>query len=214
MSAASPPLYAVVLSLTNLLLVAYMAVYHLVSNFYLETQIDQFERLFGPARSVRLSTTFNVAFPVGGFIASVPVAALLQSAEKHEHVYFSVALVFSNIFSFLSLLPSEAAQVGAALLFGPVRCLTWACYFQFLATETRYPPTISARAMGYNNVIIAVAGAVGPYLLAHAVSLSGATEGGVERYFVVKAWLQFVNLSIFAFPISLWQQRRMAMGSH
>ena len=35
---------AAILRLNNLLLVAYMAVYHLVSNFYLETQIDQFER--------------------------------------------------------------------------------------------------------------------------------------------------------------------------
>lgn len=42
---------------------------------------------------------------------------------------------------------------------------------QYLATERRYPPEISARAMGYNNVVIALAGAVGPYLLAQMVSL-------------------------------------------
>ena len=43
----SAPVYSAVCGRTNLLLVLFMAVYHLVSNFYLETQIDQFERLFG-----------------------------------------------------------------------------------------------------------------------------------------------------------------------
>ena len=79
----------------------------------------------------------------------------------------------------------------AALLFGPARCLCWAAYFHFLATESRYAADLTARAMGYNNVAIAVAGAAGPYILTHLVASLTATEG--DRYHDVKVMLQLIN---------------------
>ena len=86
------------------------------------------------------------------------------------------------------LLSSHTLQLLAALLFGPARCLCWAAYFHFLATESRYAADLTARAMGYNNVAIAVAGAAGPYVLTHLVASLTATEG--DRYHDVKVMLQ------------------------
>ena len=56
-----------------------------------------------------------------------------------------------SCFALLSLMPSYGAQLAAALIFGPIRCLQWACYFQLLADERRYPPHLTGRALGYNN---------------------------------------------------------------
>jgi len=223
--AKAAPVYSAVCNRTNWLLVLFMAVYHLVSNFYLETQIDQFERLFGGTTAVQFSTAFNFAFPVGGFCASLPVSWLLQRTEEDaEHIYFGISFALSNLFSVLTLFETKSCQIAAALLFGPVRCLTWASYFQFLATERRYLPELSARAMGYNNVIIAVAGALGPYMLAHLVSMGAGGEeagrslaevvitadddAGSARYLLVKGCLQGFNLLSGIFPWVLWRDHR------
>ena len=107
------------------------------------------------------------------------------------HVYWSLAALLSAAFALLSLVPAPAAQLAAALFFGPARCLQWACYFQFLADARRYPPELTGRALGYNNVAIAVAGAAGPYILTHLVASLTATEG--DRYHDVKVMLQLIN---------------------
>jgi len=206
---------AVLLSASNCLLVLYMAVYHLVSNFYIETQIDQLEELFGVGHAQWLSSAFNFAFPLGGLLASVPVASLLECAGEAE--YFGIATLLANTFSLCSLSSSRQPQLAAALLFGPVRCLTWACYFHFLSTESRYPPGLSARAMGYNNVVIAIVGAAGPYTLAYLVNeralLGGASIGmgkgrGDSRYLQAKLFLQLCNTLLAIFPCLLWRERR------
>ena len=124
----------------------------------------------------------------------MPVASLLERAGEAE--YFGIATLLANTFSLCSLSSSRQPQLAAALLFGPVRCLTWACYFQFLSTESRYPPGLSARAMGYNNVVIAIVGAAGPYTAQkHLISRSPATpsDGGGSMY------VPFFNCSIFAY---------------
>ena len=131
--------------------------------------------------------------------------------------YFGIATLLANTFSLCSLSSSRQPQLAAALLFGPVRCLTWACYFQFLSTESRYPPGLSARAMGYNNVVIAIVGAAGPYTLAYLVNeralLGGASMGmgkgrGDSRYLQAKLFLQLCNTLIAIFPCLLWRERR------
>ena len=162
-----------------------------------------------------LSSAFNFAFPLGGLLASVPVASLLECAGEAE--YFGIATLLANTFSLCSLSSSRQPQLAAALLFGPVRCLTWACYFHFLSTESRYPPGLSARAMGYNNVVIAIVGAAGPYTLAYLVNeralLGGASMGmgkgrGDSRYLQAKLFLQLCNTLIAIFPCLLWRERR------
>ena len=169
----------------------------------------------GAGHAEWLSSAFNFAFPLGGLLASVPVASLLERAGEAE--YFGIATLLANTFSLCSLSSSRQPQLAAALLFGPVRCLTWACYFQFLSTESRYPPGLSARAMGYNNVVIAIVGAAGPYTLAYLVNeralLGGASMGmgkgrGDSRYLQAKLFLQLCNTLIAIFPCLLWRERR------
>ena len=164
----------------------------------------------------------------GGFLASFPVSKLLKHTDKTEHVYFGVAWAASNFFSVLTLIPAKWSQILAACLFGPVRCLNWAAYFQFLATERRYPPSVIARAMGYDNVAVAVAGALGPYLLtffvanidfespagdlelqqsAADVSAIAPEEDALgDRYVDVKVWLQIINAIAVVFPMLLYKE--------
>jgi len=113
--AAAPCTLQAVLGRTNILLVLFMAVYHLVSNFYLETQIDQFERLFGGEVSVQFSTAFNFVFPVGGFCVSIPVASLLRKTEDAEHLYFGIVFAVSNVFSVRHAHTRRAAEGPPAL---------------------------------------------------------------------------------------------------
>ena len=68
----------------------------------------------------------------------------------------------------LAAIPTWGTQLAGALVFGPARCLQWACYFQFLGDEVRYPPAVTGRVLGYNNLAIAIVGDVMPYGLAYA----------------------------------------------
>ena len=36
----------------------------------------------------------------------------------------------------MTILTRYGAQLGAALIFGPIRCLQWACYFQVRSYST------------------------------------------------------------------------------
>ena len=62
--------------------------------------------------AVRISTAFNIAFPIGGFLASFPVSKLLQRTDQNEHVYWGAVWAVSNLFSLLSLVPYIPAQVS------------------------------------------------------------------------------------------------------
>ena len=48
--------------------------------------------------------------------------------------------------------------------------------------RNRYPPELTARAMGYNNVIVAVAGAVGPYVLTCVVTVFAVEKTPSMQY--------------------------------
>ena len=69
----------------------------------------------------------------------------------------AIALGGANLFSACTLLPVPAAQLAAAVLFGPTRTLLWSCYFHFLAQPARYSRRLSGRMLGYCNLVIALA---------------------------------------------------------
>ena len=144
---------------------------------------------FGAEAALTLSATFNLAFPLGGLLAALPTSALLRHAGTRPRVYWGVTAALASLFSLLSLLPAYAAQLTAALIFGSIRCLQWACYFQFLADERRYPPHLTGRALGYNNSVIALMGDLMPYLFTFLAATDGWGGDINGRYLRIKAAL-------------------------
>lgn len=75
-----------------------------------------------------------------GLLAALPSSLLLRHAGTRPHVYCGVTAGLASCFALLSLLPSYGAQLCAALIFGPIRCLQWACYFQVrLLSSSSHP---------------------------------------------------------------------------
>lgn len=185
------------LARSNLLMVYFMAVYNLISNFYIETQLDEFELRFGRDTAVWISTTFNLAFPIGGFCTALPASIIMRKYGEQPHIYWSIVIILGAGFATLSLIPLVWSQLTAALIFGPARCLQWACYFQFLADERRYPSELTGRALGYNNVAIGIVGDVMPSMLTWLSTLDWAGDKGA-RYLSLKV----VTLVLLAFASS------------
>ena len=75
-----------------------------------------------------------------GLLAALPSSLLLRHAGTRPHIYCGVTAGLASCFALLSLLPSYGAQLCAALIFGPIRCLQWACYFQVrLLSSSSHP---------------------------------------------------------------------------
>ena len=168
----------------------------------------QFHLLFGADDAGSLSSLFNVAFPVGGFCTAFPAAALLRKATAAQ--YWAVVLVLALAFAVLAAIPTWGTQLAGALVFGPARCLQWACYFQFLGDEVRYPPAVTGRVLGYNNLAIAIVGDVMPYGLAYATSLEGWGGDTLGRYVAIRAALAVALGFTTSLPIGLaWGGKRV-----
>ena len=79
------------------------------------------------------------AYPLPGLLAALPSSLLLRRAGTRPPVYWGVTAALASSFALLSLLPSYGAQLCAALIFGPIRCLQWACYFQVSVLRPSHP---------------------------------------------------------------------------
>ena len=166
--------YHVVRRRDTVLLLAFMALYNLKSSFYIETIADDIELTLNSERTARrVSRTFDVAFPVGGFVASFIVAVILQRFERHSFITFGVVALLTNLFCLLHLIPTAATQYAAAIIFGPARTCQWATYFHFITSSGgRYPPAVKGRLLGYGNLVIALIGD------AAVPALTAFVEGG------------------------------------
>ena len=78
-------------------------------------------------------------YPLPGLLAALPSSLLLRRAGTRPHAYWGVTAALASSFALLSLLPSYGAQLCAALIFGPIRCLQWACYFQVSVLRPSHP---------------------------------------------------------------------------
>ena len=119
-----------------------------------------------------------------GSRARLPLARTPEAAPSHHDARAHRRRCALPCASTHAAPPAPHNRTHAAAPLSQARCLCWAAYFHFLATERRYAAELTARAMGYNNVAIAVVGAAGPYLLTHVVASLTSTEG--DRYHDVK----------------------------
>jgi len=189
----------------TLLILYFMATYNLKSSFFITTFADEAASLFDSYWTDTLATTFNLAFPLGGFVTSVFATILLSRLGDREDLYMLLVVLMALFLSFLNLLPYPSTQLFAALLFGPTRTLQWACYFHFLSLPKRYPPQFVGRLLGYGNLVIALAGDVPVSMLNAFVSGSDAFGSTAARYVAVHAFLQLLLVGGLALP---WHLRR------
>mmetsp|Transcript_25129 Transcript_25129/g.77547 ORF Transcript_25129/g.77547 Transcript_25129/m.77547 type:complete len:472 (+) Transcript_25129:64-1479(+) len=169
-------------------LVGFMALYNLKSAFYIESVADQIRTSLDVSAQAarRLDLVFNLAFPIGGFVTSLASATLLEKYHDRDDVVFLVVAVAANAFSLVQLLPLQAAQYAAALLFGPARTFQWAAYFHlFCNPEGRYPENAGGRLIGYGNLAIAVVGDGLPYALTAFVNSRDLFGTTALRYALV-----------------------------
>jgi hypothetical protein len=94
-------------------------------------------------------------------LQAFPASLLMRRFGGEPHIYWGVVFSLSLLFGVLSLVPSPSTQILASLIFGPIRCLQYTCYFQFLGDERRYSSDITGRAIGYNMVAIGCIGDAG-----------------------------------------------------
>ena len=95
------------------------------SSFFITTFADEAASLFDSYWTDTLATTFNLAFPLGGFVTSVFATILLSRLGDREDLYMLLVVLMALFLSFLNLLPYPSTQLFAALLFGPTRTLQW-----------------------------------------------------------------------------------------
>ena len=185
-------------------LFVFMSVYNLKSSFYIVTLRDQLSAAgISSAEADRVSTTFNLAFPIGGLLCSVLAMAMLNRWRDSEHLYIGLVVTLACVFSLLEMVPAVWSQYAAAVLFGPTRTLQWASYFSFLEQHDRYPPNKLGRMIGYGNLIIAIVGDAPP------IALQAYVEGGLwphdrwSRYQLIHGVLTAVVVCCMAMPLHL-----------
>ena len=97
-----------------------------------------------------------------------PASLLMRRFGSDPHIYWAIVFSLSLLFGVLSLVPSPSTQILASLIFGPIRCLQFTCYFQFLGDGGRYSSDITGRVIGYNMVAIGCIGDAGERGRGHA----------------------------------------------
>ena len=124
-AAAEPACLADAACLTtphNVLLVTFMAMFNLVSSFYLVGHEDAMRMMpvLTPTDSANIATVLNFGFPLLGFATTFLISPLLSYTD--EHVPFAVLGTLATTFQLLTMNAFghvRLSQYAAAYLFGP-----------------------------------------------------------------------------------------------
>ena len=198
----------------TMLLLLFMASYNLKSSFFITTFADQASQMTAEPVATGLATTFNLAFPIGGFLTSIGGALLLERLGEREDIYMGIVSLLAISLGMYNLLPFPTTQFAAALLFGPTRTLQWACYFHFLSLPKRYPPQYVGRLLGYGNLVIALAGDVPIGMLNAFVTNTETFGSATSRYLFVHFLLQLAVMgSGIALPWHLNASRKRELAA-
>ena len=210
---SAPPSFVSVFCRTDTrLILTFMGLFNLKSSFYIATFATQMRGMFYAPTAESLSSTFNFAFPVGGFFTSVVGSILLDRLGEREDLYMTLVVLLAIMFGLYNLLPYAASQFASALLFGPTRTLQWACYFHFLSLPRRYPPQFVGRLLGYGNLIIALVGDVPLSALNAFVLYTDVLGSESARYVLVHFVLQLAIVGCLALPWYLHKQHLVSRG--
>ena len=117
------PVYHVICTPHNLLLVTLMSVLNLSCSHYLVSRAAYLRLQHDGETSTSISDAFDICFPVLGFCAAIAVSPILTAKAW---VPFAVLAVAANLWLILITIPSVATQWMSVAVFGPMRTLQWA----------------------------------------------------------------------------------------
>ena len=117
------PVYHVICTPHNLLLVTLMSVLNLSCSHYLVSHAAYLRIQHDGETSSSISDAFDICFPVLGFCAAIAVSPILTAKIW---VPFAVLAVGANLWLILIAIPSAATQWVSIVVFGPMRTLQWA----------------------------------------------------------------------------------------
>ena len=209
------PLLTCFFAAHNLCLLFFMSALNLAQTFYLVTVDDQLVTILGERSERIIGEALSTAFPITGCLTALVAWPLLARYQEREYVYWSVALVLNALFCAFSLMPADAAQLCAALIFGPARTMLWASYFWFVSTERRYEREMTGRVIGYNNTIIAMLGNWPAIVLVATIEPDRIGQWGgsrAGRYYWVKGCLLVFVIASGVLPAHLRQTYRWSDG--
>lgn len=188
----------IVFSPKFLLLLFWMATSTFWANYYIGTVIDQLGAIFDPETSKSLSYLFNILLPLG----TVGLPLYGRISRLGFSWIFLMACVSAVIYSSLSNIHSEAAQVGTFISYTVFRTIVFAALFVFVGSEWGF------RYFGLLTGILFVAAAVVGLLQYPLVRLFNANYTSINT-------LQTVTLALSTlFPLYLrWTERR-AVANH
>ena len=130
----------------NVAVVFLMVSLNLVNAFYLQTQADQVGLLFSPGTARLLETLLEFGFPLLGFVTALWAAPnVFERYSDRELMCWAFPSVLGILFCAVQMINNVPGQMVATLLFGPMRTLQWACYFNCLAVAPRYPQAVAGR---------------------------------------------------------------------
>ena len=190
----APRLVAVLLTPTNMLVVAYMASLNLPLNFFLQSQAIQMGLAFDDDAADALAELFSLLFPLVAFASALPITLIVERTQlpEREYMVWSLLSLLAHVLLAVMLVPGLWAQRLAAGLFGTVRTLQWAVFFDFIAGD-RFPESQRGRVLGYDVMALALVSDTLPYGLTRLVD-SDWGDSQLARYQAVKLGLQLLFL--------------------
>jgi len=201
------PIYEVVCTKHNLLLITLMSILNLSCSHYIVSHASYMRLQYGAEVSASISDAFDIAFPVLGFCASIAVSPLLTA---QTWLPFAVLAFAANLWLILTIVPLASFQWASVIVFGPMRTLQWASFYRIIgATPELYDAGSVGRALGYNGLVIAIFGdALSPPLL--SLAQSGTTDSEEsQRFMLIKFGLLAVLMPVsIALPWHLFKIRK------
>jgi len=188
------------LSAHNLLLLAFMCAFTMATTFHVSVYGLESRLRFGESKAAKFENVFSIGFPLSSLLAAAFCIPLLRNTTDRPHIYWAVAVGISCVWAGFTLLPFEAAQYFAAVLFGVARTAVWSAYYHFLSTPAYYPPAMIGRVLGCNTLVVAFMGD----LLSHLVErVAVRTPAEVPPIIGCRVWLLLQLLLCVAFPLFL-----------
>jgi MFS family permease len=193
---------ATLLSAHNLMLLAFMCCYTMATTFHVSVYGLESKLRFGDTKAAKFDHVFSVGFPLSSVLGALLTAPLLRATNEKPHFYWGFAVALSAIWVLFTLIPLEAAQYFAAVLFGVARTVVWSAYYHFLASPAAYPPEMIGRVLGCNTLVVAFLGD----LLSHGVErIAIRTPPELGPIMACRIWLLAQLLLCSALPAYLWR---------
>ena len=105
----------------NLLLLAFMCAFTMATTFHVSVYGLESRLRFGEGKAAKFENVFSIGFPLSSLLAALGCIPLLRNTTDRPHIYWAVAVGMACLWAAFTLVPYDAAQYFAAVLFGVAR---------------------------------------------------------------------------------------------